>query len=217
MITKAIEDYLKVIYLLQDAQSTVSTTDLAAQLDVAPASVTGMLKKLAAQDLVTYTPYQGVTLTPQGRAIALRMVRYHRLAERYLSEVLGMPWDTVHAEAEELEHALSAEVVDRMDAALGQPMTDPHGEPIPTEDGQMPNLVDVPLASLGAGEVGIVSRVNASDAGFLRYLGSMGIYPGATLQVVTIALYGGPLTVQVRGQPYALGRSAAEQVFVGPG
>lgn len=214
MISKAIQDYLKVIYQVQNAHGVVSTTDLADQLGVAPASVTGMLKKLAAQDLVAYTPYQGVTLTERGRVIALRMVRYHRLVERYLSEVLGMSWDEVHVEAEELEHALSAQVIGRMDAALGQPTTDPHGEPIPTEDGRVPDVADVPLASLPVGARGIVSRVHARDAGFLRYLGSMGIYPAALVQVIAAAPFDGPLTIQVGGETYALGRAAAEQVFV---
>ncbi len=214
MITSTIEDYLKVIFQIEEAQGTVSTTDLAVQLGVAPASVTGMLKKLAAHDLVAYTPYQGVTLTPYGRTIALRVVRYHRLAEQYLAEVLGMSWDEVHAEAEELEHALSEQVVGRIDAALGRPTTDPHGEPIPTEDGRMPDREDVPLASLAAGDCAVVARVSSREASFLRYLGSMGIYPGARVQILAVAPFDGPLTAQIGEQPYAIGRAAAAQVFV---
>src|SRR3990172_692831 len=131
MQTQAVEDYLKAIYELQAGQKQVSTTALSERLAVAPASVTGMVKKLAALKLVDHQPYQGVTLKPAGEKIALEVVRHHRLVESYLSEALGVPWDQVHAEADKWEHVLSEDMEDRIDALLGHPTTDPHGAPIP--------------------------------------------------------------------------------------
>ena len=214
MTNKTTEDYLKAIYQVDADQGGASTTELAGRLGVAPASVTGMLKKLAAQDLVTYTRYQGVALTRAGRAIALDVVRRHRLAERYLADVLGLPWDRVHDEAEEWEHVLSRDVAARMDEALGRPATDPHGEPIPSEAGDVPALADTPLARLHPHESARVARVSREDGEFLRYLGSLGIYPDVTVTVESIAPFGGPVTVEVGGQRHAIGRAVAEQVFV---
>jgi DtxR family Mn-dependent transcriptional regulator len=173
-----------------------------------------MLKKLAAQELVTYTRYQGVALTRAGRAIALDVLRRHRLAERYLADVLGLPWDRVHDEAEEWEHVLSDDVAARMDEALGWPATDPHGEPIPSARGDLPPLSDMPLARVNPAQSARVARVSSEDAEFLRYLGSMGIYPGVALTVLSIAPFGGPLTVEVAGHRHAIGQAVAERVFV---
>jgi DtxR family Mn-dependent transcriptional regulator len=214
MTSKTTEDYLKAIYQVDVEQGGAATTDLAARLGVAPASVTGMLKKLAAQQLVTYTRYQGVALTPAGRAIALDVLRRHRLAERYLSDALGLSWDRVHAEAEEWEHVLSEDVAAAMDKALGWPATDPHGEPIPSVGGDVPELTDTPLSRVRPYESARVARVSSEDAEFLRYLGSMGIYPGVALRILSIAPFGGPLTVEVAGRQYAIGQGVAERVFV---
>ncbi len=214
MTNKTTEDYLKAIYQVDADQQGAGTTELAERLGVAPASVTGMLKKLAAQDLVTYTRYQGVALTSAGRAIALDVLRRHRLAERYLADVLGLPWDRVHDEAEEWEHVLSRDVAARMDEALGWPATDPHGEPIPSAGGDVPALADTPLARLHPAESARVARVSSEDGEFLRYLGSLGIYPDVTLRVVSIAPFGGPVTVEVGGERHAIGRGVAERVFV---
>jgi DtxR family transcriptional regulator, Mn-dependent transcriptional regulator len=155
-----------------------------------------------------------VALTSAGRAIALGVLRRHRLAERYLADVLGLPWDRVHAEAEEWEHVLSEDVAARMDEALGWPATDPHGEPIPSASGDVPPLSDTPLARLHPRESARVARVSSEDSEFLRYLGSLGIYPDVALTVVSIAPFGGPVTVEVGGQPHAIGRAVAERVFV---
>jgi DtxR family Mn-dependent transcriptional regulator len=214
MVNKTTEDYLKAIYQADAEQNNAGTTELAERLGVAPASVTGMLKKLAAQELVSYTRYQGVALTSAGRAIALDVVRRHRLAERYLADVLGLPWDRVHDEAEEWEHVLSGEVAARMDEALGWPTTDPHGEPIPTAKGVVPALTDTPLARLHPQDSARVARVSSEDAEFLRYVGGLGIYPGVALTVLAIAPFGGPLTVDVSGRAHAIGQPVAERVFV---
>src|SRR5437867_7774832 len=131
MHTESVQNYLKTIYELQHEQGRVATTLLADRLGVAPASVTGMIKKLAGMHLVTHEPYQGVVLTEAGERIALEVIRHHRLIERYLAEALGVPWDEVHEEAEKWEHVLSEEMEERIDAMLGHPTTDPHGTPIP--------------------------------------------------------------------------------------
>ena len=134
-LSPPIEDYLKTIYLLREREGTATTTAIAAALEVTPASVTGMIKKLAELKLVRHTPYQGVELTKSGEKIALEMVRHHRLLELFLMEALGYTWDEVHAEAHMLEHVISEEFEERMAARLGYPTVDPHGDPIPTKDG----------------------------------------------------------------------------------
>jgi len=214
MISKASEDYLKAIYQLGTESGGVSTTLLAERLAVAPASVTEMLKKLAAQNLVAYTRYQGVVLTDAGRAVALRVLRYHRLAERYLSDVLGLSWDQVHAEAEEWEHVLSEQVAAAMDEAMGRPTTDPHGEPIPSQQGELPLRPDTPLARLVAQQAATVARVNSEDPELLRYLGSLRLYPGVDLVVLDLAPFDGPVTVEIDGRRHALGYNVAERIFM---
>lgn len=237
MNRKTIEDYLKAIYQIEAerdlfarpntstrsaaVQSTpgvvangVSTNEVAERLGVAAASVTGMLKRLAAEDLVDYTPYQGVVLTEAGRRVALAVVRRHRLAERYLMDVLGLSWDQVHAEAEEWEHVLSDRVTAAIDEALGRPVTDPHGDPIPTSAGQIQPLSDTSLARLRINEAATVARVGSEDGEFLRYLGRLGLYPDALVVVVDVAPFDGPVTIDIDGNRGVIGRKAAEQVFV---
>jgi len=213
-ISGAIEDYIKAIYQLNRGQGPVTTTALAEHLRVAPASVTGMLRKLADRKLVEYERYRGVSLTPEGEQIALRVVRYHRLSERYLAEVLGLTWDLVHAEADKWEHILSETVASRMDAAMGHPSTDPHGEPIPRADGAIAERDERRLSTLAAGQAAVVCRVDAHDPALLRYLGSLGIYPETELAVVDVAPFDGPVTVEVGGQRHALGRQVAGHIFV---
>jgi DtxR family transcriptional regulator, Mn-dependent transcriptional regulator len=224
MNRKTTEDYLKAIYQveaehrgarrLNTGGQSVSTNDLADRLGIAAASVTGMLKKLAAEDLVTYTPYQGVGLTEAGQRLALAVVRRHRLAERYLQDVLGLSWDQVHAEAEEWEHVLSDRVTTAMDEALGCPQTDPHGEPIPSTAGQLPPLSDAPLAQLHANDAATVARVGNEDGEFLRYLGGLGLYPDTHVVVVDVAPFDGPVTIDIGDHRGVIGRKAAEQVYV---
>ncbi len=224
MNKKTTEDYLKTIYQLEAerviangeraAGHGVSTNDVAERLGVAAASVTAMVKKLAAEKLVTYTPYQGAMLTEAGRRIALAVVRRHRLAERYLQDVLGLSWDQVHVEAEEWEHVLSERVTAAIDQALGSPLTDPHGEPIPSTAGQVRPLMDTPLTRLRANEAGTIARVGNEDGEFLRYLGALGVYPDAVVLVVDVAPFDGPVTIDIRGNRSVIGRRAAEQVFV---
>lgn len=214
MHTQAVEDYLKTIYEIQREQGKVATTVLAERLGVAPASVTGMIKKLASLHLVSHEPYQGVMLTRAGQKIALEVIRHHRLVELYLAEALGVPWDQVHAEADKWEHVLSEDLEERIDAALGYPSTDPHGAPIPTRQGTIPQPPEHSLADLKPGQQAVIAEVSDHDSELLRYLGSMELFPGATVKVVAVAPFEGPLTLEVKGTEHVVGREAAGYILV---
>jgi DtxR family Mn-dependent transcriptional regulator len=214
MQTQAVEDYLKAIYEIQREQRSVSTTALAERLDVAPASVTGMIKKLADMKLVTHEPYQGVALTKPGRKIALEVIRHHRLVELYLTEALGVPWDQVHAEAEKWEHVLSEDLEERIDNLLGHPTTDPHGAPIPSRDGTLAQPAHVRLAHLKPGQSATVAEVSDHDPALLRYLGDLGLYPKVKVTVIAVAPFSGPLTVRVGEVEHTLGCEAAQYIYV---
>ena len=214
MQTQAVEDYLKTIYELQAEGGKVSTTSLSEQLAVAPASVTGMVKKLAKMKLVVHEPYQGVELTPAGEKIALEVIRHHRLVESYLAEALGVPWDKVHEEADRWEHVLSEEMEDLMDDKLGHPTTDPHGAPIPARDGTIPISDLRRLSELEPGEAAVIAEVSDHDAELLRYFGEMGLFPQAEVRVVSVAPFQGPVTVEIDGSEHALGLEAANHILV---
>ncbi len=183
MQTQAVEDYLKNIFEIERTEGKVATTALAERMGVAPASVTGMIKKLAATDLVHYEPYQGVQLTAAGRRIALEVIRHHRLVELYLAEALGLPWDRVHDEADKWEHVLSEDVEARMDEVLGYPQVDPHGSPIPSSEGKIIVPQQQKLQELETGVSAVITEVSDHSAEMLRYLGHLGLYPGTRVRV----------------------------------
>ena len=210
----AVEDYAKAIYVLQDGASQVSVTAIAQRLDVTPASASGMVRKLDDADLVTHTPYRGVRLTAAGRRTALEVIRHHRLLELFLAEVLEMPWDRVHQEAEVLEHVLSTELEEIIAAKLGNPTRDPHGDPIPTPDFQIEEMETRSLADLEPGDCGVFVRVSDSDSAMLRYLGERGVTPGAALEVVERQPFGGPLFVRVGADVHPLGGDLAQAIRV---
>jgi DtxR family transcriptional regulator, Mn-dependent transcriptional regulator len=215
MQSTAVQDYLKAVYELEHGEEgRATTTQLAERLGVAPASATTMVKKLASLGLLEHEPYHGVVLTQSGRAAALEVIRHHRLIERFLVDILGVPWDAVHDEAERWEHVLSEEMEERIDAALGFPRSDPHGAPIPTEDGMIRSTDGRPLTELQPGDRGVVAEVADEDGPLLRYLGDVGLYPGTEVEVVAAEPFGGPLTVRVGGVEHALGREAISQVLV---
>jgi DtxR family Mn-dependent transcriptional regulator len=214
MLSEAVQDYVKQIYLLQQREGKATTSGLAAAMDVSAASATAMVKKLDGMGLVSHTPYRGVELTPAGERIALEVLRHHRLLELYLTEALGLSWDQVHVEAERLEHVLSDELEASIDQALGHPATDPHGDPIPTAD-----LVIAPdhrqrLADLEPGQAAVVRQVPDGDPSLLRYLGDLGLVPDAGVAMVEKAPFGGPLTVDVSGIRHALGVELASRIRV---
>jgi DtxR family Mn-dependent transcriptional regulator len=215
-LTAPVEDYLKAVYEIERGEGTAATNELAQRLGVSPASVSGMVRRLASQGLLAYERYRGVRLTAAGRRAALRTVRRHRVIESYLATALGYPWDRVHEEAERLEHAASDELIDRMAAALGGPTVDPHGAPIPTRDGAVDETPHRSLADLPAGEPARVVRVSDEDASMLRYLAELGILPGALARVVARAPFGGPITLAIGSGECVVGPALAAQVLVEP-
>ena len=211
----AVEDYAKAIYVLETrGREPVSTTALAERLDVTPGSVSAMVKKLAELDLVTHTPYRGVRLTPQGRRTALEVIRHHRLLELFLAEVLEMPWDRVHQEAEVLEHVLSTELEEIIAAKLGNPTRDPHGDPIPSPEFEIEELETRSLADLQPGDEGVFVRVSDSDSAMLRYLSDRGVKPGAGFEVIDRQPFGGPLFVRFGKDVHPLGGDLAQAMRV---
>lgn len=213
-LTASAEDYLKAVYVIAQDGSPATISGLAERLGVTPASVSGMVRRLAEQGFLTHEPYAGVTLTEPGRYSALNLLRRHRVIETYLVAILGYSWDQVHAEAERLEHAASDELIDRMAERLGQPKTDPHGAPIPTRDGFVDETVYRPLDSLEGGESGRVVRVTNEDVEMLRYLDELELRPGAEVRIIARAPFGGPITFEVCGSTKVIGPSLAAQVLV---
>lgn len=209
-----IEDYLKTIYLLHEREGAASTTGIAAALEVTPASVTGMIKKLAELKLVRHTPYQGVELTKSGEKIALEMVRHHRLLELFLMEVLGYTWDEVHAEADVLEHVISEEFEERMAARLGSPTVDPHGDPIPAKDGTIAVVKERALLAMQAGESAQITHLNDTNSDMLRYAASLGLTPTTHLTLIAVEPFGGSLRVKIGKAEKSIGRELAAQIFV---
>jgi DtxR family Mn-dependent transcriptional regulator len=216
--TSAVEDYLKAIHALGRAGEPATTSALAARLDVAPASVTGMLKKLAASGLVEHEKYQGARLTEAGRLVAVETIRHHRLVETYLHQALGVPWDRLHAEAEAWEHVLSEDLEARMDAALGHPTHDPHGAPIPTASLELDEEDLLPLARLDAGQTATVARVSDHDPAVLRAVGAAGLYPGTRFRVLDVeddgAVRVSLLSGERAGETVSLGPNAPPFLFV---
>lgn len=213
-LTAPVEDYLKAIYELESRQGSAATSDVADALEVAPASVTGMVRRLAAQGYLDHTPYRGVQLTDAGRRAALRTIRRHRVLESYLTKVLGYPWDRVHDEAERLEHAASDELIERMASALGHPTVDPHGAPIPTAEGTVVEPLHRTLAELPVGEAARMLLVSDKDPSLLRYLAEIGLQPGTDVTVLARAPFDGPLTLRIGATESIVGTRVAEQVLV---
>jgi DtxR family transcriptional regulator, Mn-dependent transcriptional regulator len=214
-VSSAIEDYAKAIYSLQErSPDAVSTNAIAERLGVTPASASGMVKRLGELGLVDHIPYKGVTLTEQGRRVALEVMRHHRLLELYLVESLGVPWDRVHEEAEVLEHVLSEELEELIAAKLGDPTHDPHGDPIPTRDLVLETVPTVSLQSMDAGSTGTFSRVSDSDPDMLRFLADRGIAPGDRFEVIEKQPFDGPLFVRFGDDVHVLGGALATAMRV---
>ena len=216
-LTAPAEDYLKAIYELERSGNAAGTNEIAAQLAIAPASVSGMVRRLADQGLIEHERYHGVRLTDAGRRAALRTLRRHRIIEAYLAQALGYAWDRVHDEAERLEHAASDELIDRMAAAIGEPARDPHGAPIPTREGSVDEPRLTSIDELAVGERARVRRVSDRDGDRLRYLAELGMTPGTTFEVVERAPFDGPITVRLDdGSARSVGLGLARQVLVEP-
>jgi DtxR family transcriptional regulator, Mn-dependent transcriptional regulator len=209
-LSEAVQDYLKAIYARQERDEVpVSTGALAEHLGVTAGSASAMIKKLAELGLAKHVPYRGVELTDEGRRVALEVVRHHRLLERFLNEELDVPWDRVHDEAEVLEHVLSEELEERIAAKLGHPAYDPHGDPIPSRDGEVRDQKTRALAELEPGDRGQLVRVSDSNPAMLRYLADRGIAPGLDVEVLRREPFDGPLTVRVGDHKLMLGGQVA--------
>lgn len=214
VLGEAAEDCLKTVFELQRTEGRASTSALASRLGVSEPTVTAMIKRLARMGLLDHTLYYGVKLTPAGEKLALVIVRHHRLVELYLVESLGLSWEKVHAEAEKLEHMISDEVGDRMDAVLGRPTYDPHGHPIPSRDGEVEEATHISLLDLEIGALVTVHQVPDHDPALLRYLAELGLVPNAAVQVVDKAPFGGPLTLQLGDKLQTVGSELARVVQV---
>lgn len=216
--SSSIEDYVRAIYGLAERGEPVTNTTLAGRLEVSPSSASGMVTKLSQQGLVAHVPYRGIELTPEGLLLARAVLRRHRLIESYLVSELGYTWDEVHSEADLLEHVVSDLLVERIAGKLGNPVRDPHGDPIPAVDGSIEELSTHLLADLPAGSVGEIVRVWDTDPELLRYLAERSIALGERIEVVERQPFGGPTVVKIGLPPedatHALGTEIAQALSV---
>ncbi len=215
-----ISDCLKVIYAMQERGQKVSTSAVSECLGVSDATVTMLFKDFANAGWVEHAPYHGVTLTPLGERKAMEVIRHHRLLELYLARQLGYSWDKVHDEADKLEHVISEEFEDKLDALLGYPTVDPHGDPIPSKEGVIVARKGYTLQQLQEGQSALILRVSDQDPEKLRYLGRLGLYPEARVELVGRAPFGGPLHIRVGEKSqqveHMLGPELAEHIIVTP-
>jgi len=212
----ATEDCLAEIYRLQAAGESATTGTVADRRHVTPASTTSMFKRLARDGLVTYREYEGVTLTEEGQRVALAILRRHRLVERFLTDVLRMPWESVDDMADQMEHALPDAVVDALETLLGNPFTCPHGYPIPDRDGRLPQMPLRRLAELGPGEAGVVARVDERIPGLLSYLHEVGMTLGTSVEVEAVNPVDDTVTLRVARSSFVVGPRVAQAVSVAP-
>lgn len=214
VLSQAVEDYLKTIYTLESEGNKATTTKISDALDVSSASATNMVKRLSKMGLVNYESYKGASLSKSGRKIALEIIRHHRLLELYLLEVLGYSWDEVHEEAEKLEHHISERFEDKIAQLLDDPTHDPHGDPIPTKEGLMPEMNAEPLVEAEKGQSYIVSRVKDQDPELLRYLEKIGLLPGIKIRIEEKAPFKGPITLMIENKEKVIGHDVARNIFV---
>ena len=211
-LTVAVQDYLKAIYALESSEERVTTSALAGRMSVSAPSATAMTKRLAELGLVERAPYRGVALTDEGRRGALEVLRHHRLLESYLVDRLGLSLADVHAEAELLEHALSEELEAKIDAELGYPTHDPHGDPIPDSELRVTLGLQRTLIDLEPGDLATISRIPDGDPELLRYLGELGLVPGSEVELVAFAPFGGPVTVRTDTGEHAISLELADRI-----
>lgn len=214
VLSQAVEDYLKTIYTLEAEGIGASTTKIADALEVSSASATNMVKRLSKMGLVDYESYKGARLSETGEKIALEIIRHHRLLELYLLEIMGYSWDEVHDEAEKLEHHISEQFEDKIAKLLDDPTHDPHGDPIPTKEGLIPEIDANPLIEAEADREYIVSRVKDQNPELLRYLEKIGLLPGMKIKIKEKAPFKGPITLLIENKEQVIGNDVARNIFV---
>jgi DtxR family Mn-dependent transcriptional regulator len=213
-VTAAIEEYLECIYKLQEKSGVARTSEMVKSLNVAPGTVTNTVEWLEKQDMVTHKPYKGVKLTQKGRKIALRVIRKHRLSERLLVDILHMGRDRAHDAACKLEHSITDDMIKPLEEALKHPKTCPHGNPIPTENGEIIEEKSLPLLELAVGEHSIVMKITEERYDLLNYLDKLGIAPQASIEILEKAPFTGPITVKVGSTSHAISYAIASIIQV---
>jgi len=214
-VSSTIEEYLEAIYRLQERDGAAKTTELAKKLNVALGTITNTVESMEKQSLVVHEPYKGVKLTAKGRKIALNVVRRHRLSECLLVDILKLEWGKAHDAACKLEHAFAdKELIGPLEKALGNPKTCPHGNPIPSASGEMAEERSETLASLNAGEKGVIVKVTDEREDILQYLGKLGFRLGARVEVQEKAPFNGPIMIRVGDSSIALGQNVASVIWV---
>ena len=208
------EEYLEAIYRLEKKRGFAKTMELARRLEVVPGSVTNTIESLERRGLVLHEPYRGVKLTEKGRKIASNVLRKHRLAERLLTDILHLDWSEVHDAACKLEHALSPEILEPLENALGHPKTCPHGNPIPTKRGNLFEEESKPLTDLNTGEKGVIVKVAEEKTNILKLLNNLGLTPGTHVEVEEKRSFNEPLDIRVNGERHTVERELAMQVHV---
>ena len=216
MPSEHVENYLKNIYKLQSVEGKVSTSSLSDRLQISPASVSEMVRKLAIEGIVTHTPYKGVELTENGKRAALKIVRKHRLWEMFLVEVLHFGWEEIHEEAEKFEHIMSEKMEDKIDEVLGFPDVDPHGDPIPSKNGSYKNKPAIPLNEVEEGATGRIVRVNDANAELLRYASSIGISLHKRIVIKQRITFDNSLIVKIGTREITISSTLASNIFVEP-
>lgn len=211
---ESIEDYLRAAFEIENESGRVFTNRLARKLGVAPASVTGMIKKLAENNLVKYQRYRGIALTENGRRLAINIIRYHRLAELYLLKMLKIPWDKVHQEAHRWEHVISEPVAAEMERALGNPRVDPHGSPIPDKHGKISPAERIPLSTLRPGFSAKISEVSDHDPALLNYLKKIGLLPGVRIIIESITPIDNLIRIRINDKVQTIGKVISDNVYV---
>ncbi len=213
-VTATIEEYLECIYKLQEKSGVARTSDIVKSLSVAPGTVTNTVEWLEKQDLATHKPYKGVKLTQKGREIALQVIRKHRLSERLLVDILHMRRDQAHDAACKLEHSITDEMIKPLEEVLKHPKTCPHGNPIPTANGEIIEEKSLPLLELALGEQGTIVKITEERYDLLNYLDTLGLVPKASIEILEKAPFNGPITVKVGSTNHAISRAVAAIIQV---
>jgi DtxR family Mn-dependent transcriptional regulator len=213
-VTPVIEEYLECIYKLQEKSGVARTSGIVKSLGVAPGTVTNTVEWLEKQGLVTHKPYKGVKLAEKGQKIALQVIRKHRLSERLLVDILHMERDRVHEVACKLEHSITDDMIKPLEEALKYPKTCPHGNPIPTEDGEIIEEKSLPLLELSVGEHGTVVKITEEHSDLLRYLDKLGLVPKAPIEILEKAPFNGPITMKIGSTNHAISRAIASIIQV---